>query len=321
MKIILIDGNNFFIRHFVSNPTLNSNGEPVGAVIGFIRGVKVLIREMRPDRVVVVWDGEGGSERRRSIRNEYKAGRKVRLNREYDSNGGAQEDGNNMQFQFDLTAKYLDLLAISQVRVSGVEADDVIAYLCNFVLDEDVKIVVTADHDMYQLVNERCSMFNPIKKEKIEAKQVLAKHGVLPENYIVVKAICGDASDNISGVHGFGQKTVLKLFPFLAERIVSFEDVFAHATANIDGKPKYKTVVEAKATIVENMELMQLSSPIISASAARSIREQLTSHGSLNVFQAQIELMKDGLQIKDADFVMTFRDHSIRQKSIEEKNG
>lgn len=80
-KILIIDGLNNFIRNFVINPSTNQNGEPIGGVVGFMKTMKNIILETTPDLVVVAWDGEGGSRRRRGIFAEYKAGRKVRVNR------------------------------------------------------------------------------------------------------------------------------------------------------------------------------------------------------------------------------------------------
>jgi len=321
MKTVIVDGNNNFIRQYVANPTLNTNGEPVGGAVGLIRNVKGYLRDFAPDRLVVVWDGEGGSQRRRGIYSEYKAGRKVRLNREFDSEGGPKEDLGNMVGQFELAKKYLKLLGVSQIRVQSVEADDVIAYLCNHVLDEDTKVVITSDHDMYQLVNDRCKIYNPLRKETVQAAQVLEKHGCLPENYILVKALIGDNSDNIDGVKGMGEKTALKLFPFLAKEISSLERIFAEAEYNLEsgiGKkpsPKYKTVLEKREMIVQNFELMQLASPIISANATRSIREQLESEVKLSSFNTQLAFKEDGLQIKDIDFFISFREYDMRKRA------
>lgn len=322
MNTIIVDGNNNFIRQYVVNPTLNTNGEPVGGTVGFIRSIKCFLRDFIPDRLIVVWDGENGSRRRRSIFSEYKAGRKVRLNREYDSEGGAKEDLNNMVEQFEMTREYMKLLGITQIRVSDIEADDAIAYLCNYVLDEDDKIIISADHDMYQMVNDKCCVYHPIKKEIIKSKQVLERHGVLPENYIIVKSLVGDNSDNIDGIDGVGEKTVLKLFPFLATEISSLERVFAQSEFSFEegGKkkpsPKFKTILESREKIMKNYELMQLSNPIISATSTHSIREQLGNVAKLSTFNTQLALAKDGLQIKDSDFFISFREYDMRKRKF-----
>ena len=81
-SILIIDGMNTFIRNFIVVPSMDTNGEPNGGVIGFLRSLKFLIREFKPSKVVIVWDGEGGSKKRRNIYIDYKSGRKPRTNRE-----------------------------------------------------------------------------------------------------------------------------------------------------------------------------------------------------------------------------------------------
>lgn len=326
MRVVILDGNNNFIRQYVANPTMDVNGEPVGGTVGTLRNVRSYLRDMKPDRLIVVWDGEGGSQKRRSVYSEYKAGRKVRLNREFESADGAREDLGNMLRQFELVQKYLRLLGICQVRVDNVEADDVISLIVGHMLDEtDEKVIVTSDNDMLQLVGGTCRIFNPLKKEYYSTEHVVKKHGALPENYIFTKAFCGDASDNVKGIRGIGEKTMTKLFPMIAERKTTLDELFAHANDNLAKSPKYKTVLESREKIVENMKLMQLALPVISAQSARSIRHQLDSkHGSLNTFDAQLAFMKDGLQLKDIDFFGPFKEYSIRRKYgklKEEKHG
>ena len=84
-RYLIIDGLNFFIRSFVVNPSMNLNGDHVGGSLGFLIGLNKLVRENQPTDIVVVWDGEGGSLKRRSMFKDYKAGRKLKVNREYDN--------------------------------------------------------------------------------------------------------------------------------------------------------------------------------------------------------------------------------------------
>ena len=87
-KVLIIDGLNTFIRCFSAIPTLNDDGAHVGGIVGFLRSIGYAIRTIRPTRTVIVFDGKGGSNRRKKLFPEYKAGRKMskRLNRAYDFN-------------------------------------------------------------------------------------------------------------------------------------------------------------------------------------------------------------------------------------------
>ena len=75
-RVLIIDGLNMYLRAYIVNPSMTSNGNPVGGVVGFIGMLNKLFREMKPTQVVICWDGPGGSQRRRELIKEYKSGRK-----------------------------------------------------------------------------------------------------------------------------------------------------------------------------------------------------------------------------------------------------
>ena len=143
-------GCNLFIRNYAALPTLNGNGEAFGGVYGFLTSLRFYVSRFKPDKVVVAWDGKGGSQKRRHLIDNYKKGRRpMKLNRNYDY-GNNQHDQNRIYQRLRLS-KYLEDLPIKQINVDNVEADDVIAYLC-FHLPEDRKILVSTDRDYYQLL-------------------------------------------------------------------------------------------------------------------------------------------------------------------------
>lgn len=314
-SVLIFDASNFFIRHYVVNPTLDSNGESVGGTVGMIRGIKSLVRELKPDICIVIWDGEGGSRRRRTIYSEYKAGRKVRLNREYDF-GSADRDFVNLKRQHEMTKKYMRMLGVLQVTVDDCEADDAIAYIARHVLDGDRKTIVSSDRDFMQLVDARTTVYNPITKLYYGEPQVTEKFLVLPENFIFMKALVGDSSDNIKGIGGFGTKTVVKLFPFLAERPATLADLISHAETNVAKSARYKSMLDRLDQLEENMQLMQLSSPTMSPAAARSMRSALSSNVGVNAFDVRLSFVRDGIQIADNDLLSTFKEQSIRTKNL-----
>ena len=84
-RLLIIDGQNMFIRNYVMSPQLDANGNPIGGLTGFLRSLQKEIRRAKPDRVVVAWEGPGGSQARREKNKNYKVGRKApKLNREYE---------------------------------------------------------------------------------------------------------------------------------------------------------------------------------------------------------------------------------------------
>lgn len=81
-KILVIDANNLYIRNYVMNPSVSSNGDNIGGIFGFLKSLQKLCREIKPNRIIICWDGKGGSSKRRLINKNYKDGRKpLRLNR------------------------------------------------------------------------------------------------------------------------------------------------------------------------------------------------------------------------------------------------
>lgn len=324
---LLIDGYNFFIKHYLANPTMDVNGEPVGGVVGFLKGLKFLVDQYKPTAAVVVWDGEGGSERRRSIRSEYKAGRKVRLNREYDFDTTAGDDRRNMERQRSLLDEYLTILGVPQTNAAGVEADDVLAYLCAHVLQEDAtKIVVSNDRDLLQLVDEHVKVYSHSKKRLLDVSAVIDDVGCLPKNYAAVKAVCGDRGDNVKGVKGVGPKTLVKLCPALRDTVMGLDEVLTHVeSVAAKGKSKHASDVVAlgRGTIAENMALVDLSSPVMSAAAARHARESFYARMGFNAAGIRFRAAKDGLQISE-NLDNTFRQLTVRRSlwlsSLKEKD-
>ena len=112
-RVLIVDGLNLYLRAFAVNGALNDNGVPVGGLTGFLRSLAYAIREVNPTRVIVVYDGQGGSQRRRKIHPEYKANRKPgkRITR-WDAFKNATEEKDAMKIQFSRLIEYLDFLPV-----------------------------------------------------------------------------------------------------------------------------------------------------------------------------------------------------------------
>lgn len=320
-RILIIDGLNTFIRNWAVVPQMNLNGEHVGGVVGFLRSVKSLIRDAKPTRCIVVWDGKGGSQKRRGIYAEYKAGRKPRVNREYDFGESPEQSHRDLQAQYAKAKAYTELLGITQIEIEGIEADDVIGYLCRSVYQDTDKVVVSTDRDFLQLVDRHTLVYSPTKKLYFTANVVKEIHHVIPENFIYLKALMGDGSDNIKGIKGIGEKTAVKLFPFLAERQSSLEEVVKYAEANLDKNPKYRAVYDQRDVLIGNVGLMQLTTPIISPQSAAAIRYSLRpSETKYMMSEVKLSLLRDGIQLTDSDFFAVFKEYHIRSQNGETPN-
>tara|TARA_Y100000361_G_scaffold140349_1_gene144365 strand:+ start:141 stop:1157 length:1017 start_codon:yes stop_codon:yes gene_type:complete len=263
-KVLIIDGLNTFIRVFSVIPTTNDDGIHVGGIVGFLRSIAYTVNMVRPTRAIVVFDGKGGSNRRRKIYPEYKQNRKTkyRVNRTY--NFSSQEDEkHNMMMQLSRCVEYLDTLPITVLSYDNIEADDTIGYLCRQVLTESEITIMSTDKDFLQLANGRIKIWSPTKKKMYDDKAVMDEYGINSHNYIWYRVLDGDKSDNIAGVRGLGLKTIKKKLPFLAEnRIVNIDEVK-------DVLPDSKDVIDL------NYRLMQLSDVDISGSTKTKISERV----------------------------------------------
>jgi DNA polymerase-1 len=155
-RSLIIDGTNIFYRAYVVNPSLSTSGLPVGGLVGFLKSLQKLIREMKPTKVFVCWDGAGGgaggSSRRRSVVSSYKEGRKaIRLNRSTGVSLSLEEENQSKLRQIMRLFEYLDNLPLIQLMHEGVEADDMVSILCQELRGEQ-KIIVSSDKDFYQIL-------------------------------------------------------------------------------------------------------------------------------------------------------------------------
>jgi DNA polymerase-1 len=259
-KVLIIDGLNTFIRVFSVIPTTNDDGIHVGGIVGFLRSIGYTINMVRPTRTIIVFDGKGGSNRRRKLFPEYKQNRKTkyRVNRAYDF-ASQEDEKQNMMMQLSRCVEYLDTLPVTVMSYDNIEADDTIGYLCRQVLTESKITVMSTDKDFLQLTDDRIKIWSPTKKKMYNQDMVMDEYGINSHNYIWYRVLDGDKSDNIPGIRGLGLKTIQKKLPFLTEnRIVEIDEV-------VDVLPDSKDIIEL------NYKLMQLSNVDISGSTKTKI--------------------------------------------------
>ena len=263
-KVLIIDGLNTFIRVFSVIPTTNDDGIHVGGIVGFLRSIGYTIKMIRPTRCIIVFDGKGGSVRRRKIYPEYKQKRKTkyRVNRAYDF-ASQEDEKQNMIMQLQRVVEYLETLPVTVLSYDNIEADDTIGYICRQVLTESELTVMSTDKDFLQLANSRIKVWSPTKKKMYDEDAVLDEYGISSHNLIWYRVLDGDKSDNIPGVKGLGLKTIQKKLPFLSEnRIVEIDEVITEL-------PESKEIIE------RNYNLMQLSDVDISGSTKTKIIEKV----------------------------------------------
>lgn len=195
--VILVDLMNLAFRYFHTSELKASNGKNSGIVHGCLTSLLMLPRKYPNAAVVVCWDGKHSW--RKKINTEYKASRK--------------EDRTTIYTQIEAIKKILDAVGIRQVEIDTLEADDVIGILatklkCNRVM------IYSNDKDFYQLVNKKISVIRPMKYgiiKRIREPEVIEAFGVSPERVPLLRALCGDASDQIKAIKGIGPKKALEL--------------------------------------------------------------------------------------------------------------
>jgi DNA polymerase-1 len=221
-KLVLIDGNSIAFRAFYALPLLsNSSGLHTNAVLGFTTMLLRLMEEQKPTHFLVAFDA-GKVTFRHSDYKEYK--------------GGRAKTPPELSEQFPLIRELLKAFNIPQYELSGYEADDIIGTLTRMADEQGVEVVVVSgDKDMLQLSSEHVKIALTRKGisevDIFDPNEIKEKYGLTPLQIIDLKGLMGDASDNIPGVPGVGEKTALKLL----HEYGSVDEVIAHA-GEIKGK-------------------------------------------------------------------------------------
>ena len=128
-RLLVIDALNMYYRAYIVDPSISTNGQPIGGLKGFFKILQKLVRETGPDNVIICWDGAGGSNKRKATNKNYKAGRKpIRLNREI-RNLTENEEMENKIWQQTRLVEMLNEVPAAQFMLPDVEADDVISHI------------------------------------------------------------------------------------------------------------------------------------------------------------------------------------------------
>ena len=299
-KTLLVDGDNLFKIGFHGVKELYNDGSHIGGVYHFINTIRRFLDEGQLDKVVVFWDGKYNSSIRKQLYPQYKANRRQDMNE--DKYASYLEQKSRVK-------DYLEEVFVRQVEMEDNEADDLIAYYCKIATNEQITIF-SADKDLTQLINERVTIFSPIVKQyyKFGDKITINKVEIPHYNVLLCKIFTGDKSDNIDGIEGLGEKTLIKYFPQMLEKPCTIEELLDNAR-NIPQKKPIKTLLniltgKTKSTILgeefynTNKKIVDLSNPLITDDG-KTLVEQIytdtidpTDRGYKNLMRM---MMEDGL--------------------------
>ena len=203
-KVILIDGNNLMFRSYYAtaysgNIMRNSKGFPTNGLFGFVNMMNKIIHEENPNYILVAFD----------------IGKTFRHEKYEDYKGGRDETPNELKMQFPVAKEILTAMNIKYLEVPGYEADDIIGTFAKMIdNNEDYEgLIVSSDKDLLQLISDKVTVKLLKSKDYIMMTPVTFKatYGVEPARMTDLKGLMGDASDNIPGVKGIGEKTAIKL--------------------------------------------------------------------------------------------------------------
>jgi len=296
-KVLVVDGNNNYFRSFIVDPSVSTNGQPIGGITGFLKILQKLCRETEPSRIVICWDGQGGSSKRRILNKNYKDGRKpIRLNRNI-HNLNDNEELENKIWQMTRLAEYINNMPIIQLLFDGVEADDLISAVVNHhTLIDYNKVIVSSDKDFIQLCNNSTILYRPVQQEILNKKKIVEIFGIHPNNFCLARALSGDKSDNIDGVDGIGLATVAKRIPMLSEEKSYTIDEMLEYCRSVDSKVKaYGNILSEESKIRDNYKIMQLGMPNISVQDSQKIQYALdNSECTFNKLEIVKMMINDG---------------------------
>jgi DNA polymerase-1 len=205
MRLLLVDGHYYLYRSFFAIRGLkNSRGEPTNAIYGFVKALRKMLADVKPDRAAVVWDA-GLPARRVELQPAYKQNR--------------SEMPDDLRPQEEWLQKNISLLGTQSVELPNTEADDLIASYAIAARNAGAEVVIaTNDKDILQLVDDNIHIYSTNKTDIKEggfallgAAEVAEKWGVPAARIADVLALTGDSSDNIPGVPGIGGKTAVQL--------------------------------------------------------------------------------------------------------------
>jgi DNA polymerase-1 len=264
-KTLLVDGDNLFKIAFHGVKDLYNDDEHIGGIYHFINTIRRFLDEHNHDKVIVVWDGDSNSSVRKSLYPQYKANRRQDMN-EYKYESYLQQKSRVKQ--------YLEEIFVRQVEVINNEADDLIAYYCKISKDEQV-MVFSADKDLTQLISEKVTIYSPIVKQYFKNGDMITINKIdIPHyNVLLTKVFTGDKSDNIDGIEGLGEKTLIKLFPDLQQKPCTIDELLVIARNNEQKKKpkvlgniltgKTKSGIFGEEFYQLNKKIVDLSEPLI----------------------------------------------------------
>ena len=267
-KTLIVDGDSLIKTAYHGAKNLYYKDTHIGGIFQFLTMIRKLINEYKFDKVYVFWDGQFSGRLRYELYEDYKS------NRDKDFYNDQPPSEIELYLQKERVKFYCEELFIRQYSDNIIEADDLIGYYVKNISDDEKVVIMTNDRDMCQLIGERVAIY------VINLKKIITKDNYLEHfnhhysNLKLIKIISGDVSDNIKGITGVSEKTLLRFFPEIKEKTLTLEYIFSKIKdiqkdrksnlKSLDNIINKVTKGKQKERIFEvNQKLIDLSNPII----------------------------------------------------------
>ena len=259
-RVMLVDGTNFYLRCFMANPVMNENGEHLGGSLGFLKSLAANVRTFKPTRLIISFDGKGGSKKRKELFSEYKGNRlQPKSFNRAEIFENSEDEERSLKHQFVRLIQYLRCIPVTVATADHVEADDLLAYIVTDIASKHQSevLLLSDDKDYLQLVNDKVNIYRPVEKRLYKPDTVFERFGIPSTNYHMYKVFIGDDGDNIPGIPGIGPKTVAKISILHEPRVIGLDEFLTYLENNKDNK-LYSKILKYKEEIIRNYKLMQL---------------------------------------------------------------
>lgn len=292
---LIVDGNSLLEVAFNADTRINSKGEHIGGVFQFLLQLKILLSKKDFDYVYVFWDGDNSGQLRYDIYPEYKANRDKNFSDDNINSDYYRKIDNFVKKVLDkrnkpvdqekilkkekfhrqkkIVQEYLEELFVRQVVCDKIEGDDLISHYCLHKKPNERIYIVSGDRDITILldIDEYICLYIPVIKKFVTSKNHIETFGYHQKNVLLKKMLCGDQSDNIKGIKGLGEQTLMKIMPEIKDREVKLYEVIERCNnlinkrVNEKKKPLkiYENIINQVSDGLHNGKVFEVNKKII----------------------------------------------------------
>ena len=273
---LLVDGDSLLKTAYHGAKNLYYKETHIGGIYQFLTMLRKCLNEYRYDRVFVFWDGQFSGRLRYDIYKDYKS------NRDKDFYNETPPSEPELFIQKERVIQYCEELFIRQYKDKIIEADDGIAYYCSQIKEDEKIVIVTNDRDMLQLIDERVGVYVINLKKIVTIDNYNQNFNHHYSNVMLLKMLSGDNSDNIKGIKGVSEKTLLKYFPEFSTKSLTLNDIFSKIESiQSERKNRLKTLdnIKNKVTVgiqgddifTINEKIINLKNPLLTESSKEEL--------------------------------------------------